>query len=615
MVQQKVNILTKAKILPKAVIVKYALLLCVFGFFLTLFLQQKFHFSKRYKVKELDGYFEPKSLIEFSTNTWFNNAYQRATDDYLHENFGFRNLFVRLNNELKFLLFNKTNARDVIVGKENYLYDVNYINTYNAFEYAGDQAISDTVARLKFLQDTLKALGKNLLIVLAPSKARIYPEYIPKEYIHPSSYRSYYGAYTEEFKKAGINFIDFNHLFLIKKEKSKQLLIPQLGVHWSRLEAVRAADTILKYFSFISGTHLPEIQINQITEKKELESPDDDIVKSMNLLFYPRYKKMAYPEFSVNTTNKVKKNLLVVSDSYWWDIYLQNIPKNSFANNDFWYYFKDVWGNNYLGKKNIKEVDVKRSVLQNDFILIMISESNLDKMGFGFIGSAIHSIKRSISPSKEELELIMDNILKNSEWVKQIFDKSVKRNLSFDSVLVQDAKWYFQNNGPIHKGISLEDLKKSILDNPEWMLAIKNKIPTQKLPLDTLVKMEAISFMQESLKMNPFSKKAHLRNYKAMVEKIRSNSEWFLKVKDKAALQGIDLELMLILDAIWQIEFDSQNSSNTKIPKSFKEVVKHIKNTPEWMNQVNEKAKKRGLSVDSMIILDALWYMKENNLN
>lgn len=614
MVRLKHTINTKDKTYGKEVFIKRLLFISVFVFFLILLIQQNFHVVKKYKVEKLDGYFEPKLLLSFSAQTWFDNTYQNATEDYLHENFGFRNLFVRLNNQIKFLFFNKTNARDVFVGKENYLYDVNYINTYNAFEYSGDKAISDTISRLKFLQDTLKLMGKNLLVVLAPSKARIYPEYIPEGYLHPSSYKSYYNAYSEEFKKSGINCIDFNHLFLTKKTQSEYLLIPQLGIHWSRLEAVRAADTIIKYFSFLSSDNLPQIQIQNINEKNQLESPDDDIVKSMNLLFYPKYKKMAYPEFSFNTHDKVKKNLLVVSDSYWWDIYLQNIPKNVFANNDFWYYYKDAWGNNYLGKKSIQESDVKRSLLQNDYILIMISESNLDKMGFGFIGSAINSIKREIYPTKEELDLIIEKILNNSDWIKQIFEKATNRNIPFDSLLVQDAQWYFQRNGPAVSGISLDDLQKSIRNNTDWMNAIKAKIPTKNLSLDSLVNLEAISFMQESLKLNPFVKNPERKNYRLMIEKIKSNPEWHLKVKNKAALQNVDIELMLILDAVWQIEQETRQNNDLGMPKTFPEVVKHIKNTPEWLNQIKLKANKRGVSVDSMITLDALWYMKENHL-
>jgi hypothetical protein len=308
-----------------------------------------------------------------SVESWFSGDYQHTTDDYNNEAFGFRNFFVRLHNEIRFLLFKKTNAEGVIIGKDDYLYEYGYILAYKGREFMGEQVLNDTIAKIKQLQDTLRLFDKHLIIVMAPSKPRIYPEFLPDSVGPDPGEKTNYEFFSRRFKETGVNYINFSPIFEAKKKESEYLLFPQLGVHWSRLEAVRAADTMINYMATISGVDIPRIKIKSIIKKDTLEDPDNDIINSMNLLWYPEFKKMGYPEIEIIEKNKVKKNIIVVADSYWWDIYLRDIPKKVFENNEFWYYNKELWGNNYLGKTDPKTIDIKRHLMHSDYIIVLCS--------------------------------------------------------------------------------------------------------------------------------------------------------------------------------------------------------------------------------------------------
>ena len=54
-------------------------------------------------------------------------VYQKRLDNKLASDFGFRSLLIKINNQLNFSLFNKVNAKGVIAGKENYLFETTYI--------------------------------------------------------------------------------------------------------------------------------------------------------------------------------------------------------------------------------------------------------------------------------------------------------------------------------------------------------------------------------------------------------------------------------------------------------------------------------------------------------
>lgn len=500
----------------------------------------------------LKGYFIPKQYYSLTIETWFNGNYQQTTDDYAKEEFGFRNFLVRLHNQIGFWLFKKAYAEKVIVGKQNYLYETGYIDALNGELFMGHEALNDTITKIKQLNSELEALGKKLLIVLAPSKARVYPEYIPDNYLLTPVKNTNYDFYKQALKSAQISHIDFNAIFQNKKKTSKYLLFPQLGVHWSRLEAIYAADTIFKHLSYIGNCNLPNIEILNIEEKDILEAPDDDMALSLNLLKWPEFKKMAYPTIAVNQNKKDKKNCIVISDSFWWDIYSRALPNQIFQNNEFWYYLSEIRSNSFLGKKIIHEIDVKRHLLQTDFIVIVCTESNLSRLGFGFFQTALNALHIPISPTQTELKDIINVIKDNNLWMEDVKKKAKEKNITVDSMLVLDANWYFQRKGPVNFGLTIDQIIESVYNNPTWLNSVKEKAEKNKISLDSMVKLDAAWFMIHEL--NSPEKAKQFLTVNSVKEMILKNKDWLKSVQEKSKSKNLSLDSMMTLDALWYIE-------------------------------------------------------------
>ena len=66
---------------------------------------------------ELEGYYVEKEAPLFNSEEWFSQEYQKKKQEYVEENFGFRNFFVKLNNQLCFSLFNYSRTHVVKYGK------------------------------------------------------------------------------------------------------------------------------------------------------------------------------------------------------------------------------------------------------------------------------------------------------------------------------------------------------------------------------------------------------------------------------------------------------------------------------------------------------------------
>jgi len=343
----------------------------------------QYQFSWKY-VKPLDGYYLDTEKSKFSWKDWFSGSFQETKDKYLNDHFGFRSLFIRLNHQLRFSLFNKTKTAWITVGKENYLYEFNYIKAFYGDDFIGNDSIEKRMHKLRLLQDTLNHLGKKLIVVLAPGKGSFYPEYIPDEF-HQERSTTNLEIYRQYIEKLQINCIDFHKYFIDNKHNFPYPLYPQYGIHWSIYTSCLAADSIVRYIEKLSNIRMPHLYWEKVNMSKP-RYRDRDIADALNLFFSPKTFEMAYPELQFESeSGKTKPSLLVVSDSFYGTIF--DLGLDSIYTNHHWWYYNEVIypetsGNNWLPTSDI---NAHEEMLNYDIIIILSTDANLPKFGWGFI--------------------------------------------------------------------------------------------------------------------------------------------------------------------------------------------------------------------------------------
>jgi len=361
------------------------LLITLLTLFALHFTQYKFHWIK---LKPLDGYYITAEAPKFSWKDWFSGSYQEAKDKHLTDHFGFRSFFIRINHQLRFSFFNKAKTAWVTVGKENYLYEENYIKAFYGDDFIGQDSIEQRMYKLALLQDTLSKLNKKLIVVLAPGKGSFYPEYIPEHY-HKEIEITNIEVYRQFIEKWNINNLDFHRYFIENKEKSPYPLYPQYGIHWSIYGLCLAADSIVRYVEKVNHIEMPHIyweKINVTQPKRD----DIDISKAMNLLFSPKSFEMGYPEIKFQSDEgKSKPSLVVIADSFYWGIYSTGWS-SLFSNDQFWYYYKEIYTSNPDAPKTTDEMNLREEIMKNDIFIILSTDANLPNLGWGFIESAYH---------------------------------------------------------------------------------------------------------------------------------------------------------------------------------------------------------------------------------
>ena len=404
----------------------------------------------------LKGYFTIPKNPSFTLDSIFDGTFQEAYNNHFEHTIGFRPMLVRIHNQVAYSVFDTAQASGVIIGKNNYLYEINYIKAYKGWDYQSDSAIEAHAERADFVHNILAEAGKTLLFVFAPGKASFFPEFIPEKYmLRPSGIRTNHQAFVNKFQEYGLPYIDFNTWFVQMKDTASYPLYPQCGIHWSAYGAALATDSLIHYIEKERGIDMVDFGWNGFDLPDTLRIPDYDIAEGMNLLFNIPHYPMAYPKVQFSSyEGKVRPNAIVVADSYYWNIFGKGYSSRLFDDNNFWYYNKEVHNSTSTSPRKTAELDMLEELIKVDVIIIMATEANLYRFPYGFIDRAYETLKEnkvdaamlsSLGQKENEIQNIMKSIDVNPEWKAKVMQKALDKNISYEEMLKSDATWVWGN--------------------------------------------------------------------------------------------------------------------------------------------------------------------------
>jgi hypothetical protein len=408
---------------------------------------------KIFNIKPLVGEIIPTEKPVFSTEAWTSMEFQPAYEKYINDSIGFHNLFVRSYNQVYYSLFKKANASDIVVGKEGYLFADKYIKEYLGLNFIGKKAINTKLAMAKYLQDTLKKLNIDFLLVFAPGKASFYPEYFPKKYDGVKKKMSNYDYYLQQSKLFGVNFLDLNGYYKQLKAKAKYPLYSKTGVHWTYYGMTYAYDSLKHGIELLMDTELPEMIISSTEITDTMRYNDDDIGQGLNLLFDLPTQTMAYPKVSFSKSKRENRiNAVTVADSYYWMIVGNGMTDGLFKKNDFIYYKSYVYCYEDSALQEIKTIELnqlQKEIESQQLVMILMTEANDDDFGFGFIENLYDIYNKSKVKTwnayKNNLidryNYYLGKINQDAGWKARIHAKARKRNIPYKEMMHLDAMY------------------------------------------------------------------------------------------------------------------------------------------------------------------------------
>ncbi|MFC2129475.1 hypothetical protein ACFLQX_01710 [Bacteroidota bacterium] len=344
--------------------------------------------------RKLRGYAVIAEVPEFSWKDWFDGSFQPKAEKALNDRFGFRRTFVMVNNQVAFSLYGKVSIAGLVVGKENYFYEKNYIKAYYGSDYRGDSIWQDKARKLKVIQDSLAARGTQLLVTIAAGKGSFYPEYFPDSYLAERGLTergpTNGGKMGEFFTEEGVNLLDFNTWFVQMKDTSRYCLYPRTGIHWSVYGMALAADSLIRRSEELTGMEIAPFEWSDVEVTNKYRSSDRDIEDGLNLIFRVNRDPMAYPDiqFPEGANDSVKA--IIIGDSFFWGMYNMSIIDKAFHESEFWYYYKRSYAKHFDEFIEFADVEVDKLAKfeEADIIILMTTEATHILFPWGFADEA-----------------------------------------------------------------------------------------------------------------------------------------------------------------------------------------------------------------------------------
>jgi hypothetical protein len=331
--------------------------------------------------KILSGVEYAAPFPKLSFNTYLNCSFQKAFEQWYSRDYGLRDYLVRSENQLNYSLFNQIN-NELILGKENNLFERSYIVDYLAIKTPPQDVYSDCAEGLKKLQDYFEIRGVKLLFIIAPNKASIYPENIPDIYQkYKSNNKTIYEQLVPELQRHGVNYLD-GHAFCAKlKKESRYPVFHKGGIHWNFYASFLFSQEIIKKISEMLDKSVNTIELKNIRLSKDPLYTDDDLARLANVWdetpfvepsVYPYGKKTGFP-------CAYQPNVLFIGDSFMYTVlYWLNKYQLTDSRSEFCFYFRQ--------KKIFNE---QKELLSRDVIIIEANEVRVLDAGFGFVQAVL----------------------------------------------------------------------------------------------------------------------------------------------------------------------------------------------------------------------------------
>ena len=385
--------------------------------FLLTILQGATHFIK---VKPLKGAYVSAEKPQFAFTAFVTGDWQQQVDRYIKDHHGFREPAIRLYNQYLWTAYHRsTNPGSVVIGKDNYLFepwfvDEYYTGCYNHFypdslgipDYEKGYVFYNRMSRLAKLQAILEEQGVHLFLALLPGKERIYPQYLPDHGTKAQGDRlwGHYRAYDYYCNSLyGFRCVDICHCFDSLRGHTPYLLFTKTGTHWSSIASNYAFDSIMRYMQTF-GPAIRPVTLGSPYYARTRE-PDADLDELLNKTFNIPTQRNQYLNVTLDgPAPEHNPSLVVIGDSFFWNI-LYNYPiQELFSDFRYWYYFSTIYYD--PDHENVADIDLVEELLRTDYVMLSYCTVQLYNCGNGFINRAL--LELCYDP--EEIQAVRDSL-------------------------------------------------------------------------------------------------------------------------------------------------------------------------------------------------------------
>lgn len=183
----------------------------------------------------------PVKPPEFSSQRFLDVSFYADYVNYFNDRFAFRAPLIHVKNWIDYNVFKTSPTKKVVLGKSGWLfYNEELFRENNPCDKGKILKIAE---QLQALEKIIEGSGRQFLLIIAPNKASIYPEYV----LGSSSCENI-EMFSEALKQHPVkNFLKLKEAFSESKKKHK--LYFKTDTHWNIYGSLVASKALSHHFS------------------------------------------------------------------------------------------------------------------------------------------------------------------------------------------------------------------------------------------------------------------------------------------------------------------------------------------------------------------------------
>jgi alginate O-acetyltransferase complex protein AlgJ len=346
-------------------------------------------------VSALRGVQKPVCFPKVNLYSIRHGEFQVMAEKWFARNFGLRELWIRLHNQILYTLLRTTPIESTVdVGKNGQLYEKNYMEHYLGIKNPHIENLPEHMSGLKRLQQMLRDRGISLIVCISPSKAAFVPEDIPGFYDSDKRTVSIgYRFMVRLLNENGIPWIDGPGLLRLHRNDSGAPIFPRCSSHWNSVGAFYSADRFVAVAESLAGHPMVHPLLESVAIDHNPSSNDRELANLMNLFLTPADFPVAHVKFGSKGTSEGgnRPRLVVEGGSFNW-IWLDALfCGRCLESADFFYYYSKPYAQRYVhraGKEKEKiksDVDWEKTMAGIDIVVIEVNESLMNTFPFEFV--------------------------------------------------------------------------------------------------------------------------------------------------------------------------------------------------------------------------------------
>jgi hypothetical protein len=337
---------------------------------------------------------------EFRPGAWWDGSLQDRFDPWFNAKVGLRGWMVRTFNQIQYSVFGRFagSGTKVVQGRGGVLFEKVYVDSFRSPRKRKEKDLRDVCSGVRELQDRLAARGVAFLLVIAPSKAEILPEFLPEGIdvagrAGKRSARDDMAALLDEY---GIHHLDMHEAFKAWKAEGAPALFPNGGTHWNHYAAARVAGLTLGALREQGRKPMPELRVTGSVTNGVVWGADNDLGDLLNLWTSRKFAGPQIHPVLEKTASDPLPDILFIGDSFVLTLTKVMDDEGLYRKRDTFYYFNRRFA--YPGNREESldqgNVDVAAELAGRDAVVIEINEYWLPRIGFGFVKAALKALKK-----------------------------------------------------------------------------------------------------------------------------------------------------------------------------------------------------------------------------